>query len=72
MEKAVATGTPVQITDPRQVEILSLVAEGFSNAEIASRFHPTQSTVKWHVRKMLRALGVANRAQAVARCLSHA
>jgi PAS domain S-box-containing protein len=54
----------------RQLEILSLVAEGLSNAEIASRLYLTESTVKWHVRKILRALGVANRTQAVARYLS--
>ncbi len=53
----------------RQLEILALVAEGLSNAEIASRLYLTESTVKWHVRKILRALGVANRAQAVARYL---
>jgi len=56
----------------RQLEILGLVAEGLSNAEIASRLYLTESTVKWHVRKILRALGVANRAQAVARYLSAA
>jgi PAS domain S-box-containing protein len=55
---------------PRQLEILALVAEGLSNAEIGSRLYLTESTVKWHVRKILRALGVANRAQAVARYLS--
>ncbi|MDX6633937.1 MAG: hypothetical protein QOF06_140 [Solirubrobacterales bacterium] len=55
---------------PRQLEILALVAEGLSNAEIASRLFLTESTVKWHVRKILRALGVSNRAQAVARHLS--
>lgn len=56
----------------RQAEILGLVAEGLSNAEIASRLYLTESTVKWHVRKILKALGVANRAQAVARYLSTA
>jgi PAS domain S-box-containing protein len=56
----------------RQIEILSLVAEGFSNAEIASRLYLGESTVKWHVRKILRALGVSNRAQAVARYMSSA
>lgn len=56
----------------RQLEILGLVAEGLSNAEIASRLYLTESTVKWHVRKILRALGVSNRAQAVATYLSAA
>lgn len=59
-----------KLLTPRQVEILGLVAEGLSNAEIASRLYLGESTVKWHVRKILRALGVANRAQAVARYLS--
>ena len=57
---------------PRQIEILALVAEGLSNAEIAHRLFLGESTVKWHVRKILRALGVSNRAQAVARYLSAA
>lgn len=57
---------------PRQIEILALVAEGLNNAEIASRLYLGESTVKWHIRKILRALGVSNRAQAVARYLSTA
>ncbi len=50
--------------------LIALVAEGLSNSEIASRLYLVESTVKWHIRKILRALGVANRAQAVARYLS--
>ena len=59
-----------KLLSARQSEILGLVAEGMSNAEIAARLYLTESTVKWHVRKILRALGVSNRAQAVARYLS--
>ncbi len=67
-----AAGGPdlTKLLTTRQIEILALVAEGLSNAEIASRLYLTESTVKWHVRKVLRALGVSNRAQAVARYLS--
>lgn len=54
----------------RQTEILSLVAKGLSNTEIAERLFLSESTVKWHIRKILRVLGVSNRAQAVARYLS--
>jgi PAS domain S-box-containing protein len=61
-----------KVLTARQVEILAYVAEGLSNAEIASRLYLTESTVKWHVRKLLKALGVANRAQAVAKYLSGA
>lgn len=59
-----------RLLTPRQVEILSLIAEGLSNADISSRLYLSESTVKWHIRKTLRALGVSNRAQAVARYLS--
>ncbi|HMS72441.1 MAG TPA: PAS domain-containing protein [Baekduia sp.] len=55
---------------PRQIEILSLVSDGLSNAEIGDRLFLAESTIKWHVGKILRALGVANRAQAVSRYLS--
>jgi PAS domain S-box-containing protein len=54
----------------RQLEILALVAEGLSNAEIAHRLFLSEDTVKWHMRKILRGLGVSNRAQAVARYLA--
>ena len=59
-----------QALTPRQLEILAFVAEGLSNAEIGERLFLAEPTVKWHVRKILRALGVANRAQAVSRYLS--
>lgn len=59
-----------KLLSSRQVEILGLIAEGLSNAEISHRLYLSESTVKWHIRKILRALGVGNRAQAVARYLS--
>jgi PAS domain S-box-containing protein len=59
-----------RVLTPRQLEILGLVGEGLSNADIAARLFLGESTVKWHVRNILRALGVANRAQAVARLLA--
>jgi PAS domain S-box-containing protein len=54
----------------RQLEILAFISQGLSNAEIGERLFLAEPTVKWHVRKILLALGVANRAQAVARYLS--
>jgi PAS domain S-box-containing protein len=59
-----------KILSSRQKEILALVAEGLSNSEIAAHLYLAESTVKWHVRKVFKALGVSNRAQAVARYLS--
>jgi DNA-binding NarL/FixJ family response regulator len=50
----------------RQLEILALIADGLGNAEIADRLFLSEATVKWHVRQILRRLGVANRAEAAA------
>lgn len=50
----------------RQHEVLGLMAEGLGNAEIATRLYLSESTVKWHVKKILRELHAANRAEAVA------
>jgi DNA-binding NarL/FixJ family response regulator len=48
----------------RKVEILEMVAEGLSNAQIAQRVYLSESTVKQHLRMAYKALGVKNRNQA--------
>lgn len=48
----------------RQREVLGLVVEGLSNAEIAGRLYLSESTVKQHLRASYKALGVSNRAEA--------
>jgi PAS domain S-box-containing protein len=50
----------------RQLEILSLIADGLGNGEVAARLYLSEATVKWHVRQILRKLRVSNRAEAVA------
>ena len=65
-----ATSELARVLTSRQIEILGLMSEGLTNADIADRLFLSENTVKWHVRKILRALGVTNRAQAVARFLS--
>jgi len=50
----------------RQEEVLVLIGEGRSDAEIGEILHLTEATVRSHVHRIIQRLGVENRAQAVA------
>ncbi len=63
--EAPATQRPVDHLTPRQNDILSKLAEGKSNREIAGELDLTEGTVKQHVHAIYRALQVANRVEAV-------
>ena len=56
----------------RQGEILELVVEGLSNAEIAGRLYLSESTIKQHLRAVYKELGVRNRTEAAKTMREHA
>jgi DNA-binding NarL/FixJ family response regulator len=56
----------------RQREILEMVVEGLSNAEIAGRLYLSESTIKQHLRAVYKVLGVRNRTQAAKTMREHA
>lgn len=58
------------LLSPRELEVLAVIAEGASNAEIADRLNIAETTVESHVQHILRNLGVRNRTEAAARFLS--
>lgn len=54
---------------PREIEILHLVAQGVSTAEIAERLEISRHTVRNHVQRSLEQLGAHSKGEAVAKAI---
>jgi DNA-binding CsgD family transcriptional regulator/GAF domain-containing protein len=57
------------VLTPREREVLALLASGATNVQIANQLVVSESTVKSHVKHILRKLRASNRAEAVSRYL---
>lgn len=64
-----AEHTPRIGLTPRELEVLRLVADGLSNAEVAARIGRTEGTVKVHLKNILQKLDVHDRTEAVTTAL---
>ena len=58
------------LTD-RQLEVLALIVEGLSNAQIAEQLTISLPTARFHVSTILSKLGATNRAEAAALAIKH-
>jgi NarL family two-component system response regulator LiaR len=59
-----------KLTD-REIEVLRLIAKGFSNADISERLFLSEGTVRNHVSAILAKLGVTDRTQAAVVAIQH-
>ena len=55
----------------REREVLRLVAQGLSNAQVAAQLSISRSTVKFHLASIFSKLGVANRPELIALAYQH-
>lgn len=62
--------TPVEELSPKELEVLRLMAGGYSNKEISGAIHKSEGTVKNQVSSILVKLGVRDRTQAVLRAIN--
>ena len=60
---------PSTLLTPRESEVLTLAARGFSGPEIAEELVLSRATVKTHLANIYEKLGVPNRAAAVAKAI---
>ena len=61
---AVGRTLPAGLTT-REAEVLTLLAAGLSNTEIAQRLFVSNATVKTHINRVFAKIGARDRAQAV-------
>ena len=62
---------PEAVLSAREVEVLSLIAEGLTNKEIARRITASPATVKRHVENILFKLKLKNRVEAAVYAVSN-
>jgi LuxR family transcriptional regulator, maltose regulon positive regulatory protein len=55
---------PRSVLSPREVQVMEIAAQGYTNQEVAARLNVSVHAVKFHLAAIYRKLGVANRTEA--------
>lgn len=61
---------PTDLTE-RQVEVLTLVAQGFTYTQVGEILHLSEATIRYHMSQILERLHLENRAQVIAYAARH-
>ncbi len=67
--QALSPGGPEEVVSKREEEVLQLIADGCSSAEVADRLFISQKTVKNHLASIYQKLDARDRTQAVLRAM---
>lgn len=70
VEISPAESAPAELT-PRQLEILSLVAQGLTYHQVGETLHLSEPTVRYHMGEILERLHLKNRTQVIAYAAQH-
>jgi len=62
---------PQDLLSPRELKVLRLIAQGWSNRQIAEAVYLSVNTIEFHAKSIYRKLSVKSRTQAVHEAMQH-
>ncbi|WP_084910083.1 LuxR C-terminal-related transcriptional regulator [Burkholderia ubonensis] len=69
--RQMASAALVEMLTPREIEVLTMLAEGLGNKEIARQLDISDNTVKFHLSSIFGKLGASSRTEAVMQGMRH-
>lgn len=70
-QESVAAKVPRALLSPRELKVLGLIAQGWSNRQIADAVYLSVNTIEFHAKSIYRKLCVKSRTQAVHQAMQH-